>query len=84
VGGGLAVLGRRSETVRGLLDRKDERITGIDLRATAFTAMVLIVAVLVGFVIQVARGGSGWPYDLLGAIGGVSYLLAVAYLRLRR
>jgi hypothetical protein len=46
--------------------------------------MVLIIAVLVGFVIQLARSGSGWPYDLLGAIDGVSYLIAVGYLRLRR
>lgn len=82
-GVGLAVAGRRSETVRGLLDRRDERITGIDLRATAFTAVVLIAAILVGFVVSVARGQSGWPYVLLGAIGGLAYVAAVIWFRVR-
>ena len=31
----IVVLGRRSETVRGILDHRDERLAGIDLRATA-------------------------------------------------
>ncbi len=82
-GVGLAVAGRRSETVRGLLDRRDERITGIDLRATAFTAVVLIAAILAGFVVSVARGQSGWPYVLLGAIGGLAYVAAVIWFRVR-
>ena len=82
-GVGLAVAGRRSETVRGLLDRRDERISGIDLRATAVTAVVLIAAILIGFVVSVARGQSGWPYALLGAIGGLAYVAAVIWFRLR-
>lgn len=80
----VALAGRRSETVRGLLDHRDERITGIDLRATAFTALAMITAVLVGFVVQTARGNSGWPYDILGAVGGLAYLAAVIYYRIRR
>jgi hypothetical protein len=79
----LALLGRRSETVRGLLDHRDERIAGIDLRATAVTASAMIAAVLVGFVVDIARGGSGWPYDMIGAVGGLTYVLTVGYLRLR-
>ncbi len=39
----LAVAGRRSETVRGLLDQRDERIAGIDLQATAFTALAMML-----------------------------------------
>jgi hypothetical protein len=66
-----------------LLDRRDERIAGIDLRATAFTALAMIVTVLVGFVVNVARGGDGWPYFLIGAVGGVAYLGAVGYYRIR-
>jgi hypothetical protein len=31
----LVLAGRRSETVRGLLDHRDERLHAIDLRATA-------------------------------------------------
>jgi peptidoglycan biosynthesis protein MviN/MurJ (putative lipid II flippase) len=79
----LLVARRRSETVRGLLDRRDERITAIDLRATAVTAVVMIVVVLVAFVIQLGRGQSGWPYSMLGFVGGVSYVGAVIYLRIR-
>ena len=50
----VVLLGRRSETVRGILDHRDERLAGIDLRATAVTAVVMILAVLAGFVIEVA------------------------------
>ena len=74
---------RRSETVRGLLDHRDERISAIDLRATAITALAMIAVVLVAFVVQIARGQSGWPYDMLGFVAGVSYVAAVIYLRIR-
>jgi hypothetical protein len=80
----LVLLSRRSETVRGLLDRRDERIAGIDLQATAFTALAMIITVLTGFMISVAHGDSGWPYTLIGAIGGLAYLAALGYYRIRR
>ena len=79
----IALLGRRSETVRGLLDHRDERLAGIDLRATAVTAVVMILAVLAGFAIEVARGHDGAPYALIGAVGGIAYLGAVGYFRVR-
>jgi len=79
----LLVARRRSETVRGLLDHRDERITAIDLRATAVTALVMIAVVLVAFVVEIARGQSGWPYSMIGAVGGVTYLAAVIVLRIR-
>lgn len=82
--GALLVLGRRSETVQGLLDHRDERIAGIDLKATAVTAVAMIVAVLVGFVVNIAHGGSGEPFAALGATGGVAYLGALLFFRLRR
>ena len=74
---------RRSETVRGLLDHRDERISAIDLRATAVTALAMIAVVLVAFVVQIARGHSGWPYSMIGAVGGLSYVGAVIVLRIR-
>ena len=43
----------------------------------------MIIAILVGFVLSVAHGGSGWPYDMIGFVGGVTYLAAVGYLRIR-
>ena len=86
VGFGAAFLlaSRFSETVAGLLDRRDERINTIDSQASLFAGMVLLVAVLVGFVVEIARGQDGSPYSALGALGGVSYVVAVVFLRFRR
>jgi hypothetical protein len=75
---------RRSETVRGLLDRRDERIVGIDLRATAAAGLAVILAVLVGAVVELARSRSGTPYTWLAAVAGVAYLSTVVVLRARR
>jgi hypothetical protein len=36
------------------------------------------------FVVEIARGHSGMPYAALGAVGGVAYLAALVWLRLRR
>ena len=81
--GALVLAGRRSETVRGLLDHRDERISAIDLRATAVTALAMIAVILIGFVISIARGGSGWPYDMIGFVGGLAYMGAVIFFRAR-
>ena len=63
----MLIAGRFSETVAGLLDRRDERINGIDTQATVFAGMVLITAVIVGFISEIARGEDGDPYAMLGA-----------------
>jgi hypothetical protein len=81
--GGLLLARRRSETVKGLLDHRDERISAIDLRATAITGLALIAVILVAFVVQIALGHSGWPYSMLGFVGGVTYIVAVIVLRVR-
>src|SRR5699024_164272 len=39
----------RSETVAGLLNRRDERINAIDLTATAYAGGALVVALVIGF-----------------------------------
>lgn len=75
---------RRSETVRGLLDRRDERITAIDLRASAFAGTAVIVALLTAFIVELARGNPTGPYDWLAAIGGLAYVVAVVVLRMRK
>lgn len=80
---GLVVASRYSETVRGLLDRRDERIAAMDLRATAIAGCVLTVAILGAFVVEIAQGGDGMPYAWLGAVGAVAYVLALVVLRLR-
>ena len=77
-------LAGRSETIRGLRgDGRDERFAQIDLRATAATGMVLIIAVIVAFLVEIARGHDGSPYTWLGALAGVAYVIAVAVLRWR-
>ena len=78
------LLGGRSATIRGLRgDGRDERFKQIDIHATALAGMAVITAIIVAFVVEVARGHSGMPYAWLGAIGGLAYLAAVAVLRFR-
>ena len=80
----LVVAASYSETVERLLDRRDERITGLDRDASLFAGMVLLVAVLGGFVGELATGGDGQPYSWMGALAGVGYVVALIVLRLRR
>ncbi|NUT18588.1 MAG: hypothetical protein HOV77_05345 [Hamadaea sp.] len=82
-GGVVLLAGRKSETVRHLLDRRDERITAIDLRASAAAGGVLIVAVLIGAFVELGRGHSGEPFTWLAAIAGVAYIVAVIHGRVR-
>ena len=47
------------ETIRGLRgDGRDERFALIDIKATAITGHVLIIAVVIGFLVEIARGHS--------------------------
>ena len=79
-----AVFANRSETIGGIGgSRRDERWQMIDLHATALSGMVVILAIIGGFLYEVADGQDGSPYALLGAIGGVAYVIAVAVLRWR-
>ena len=79
----LLLLTGRSETLRGLTIGRDERFAQIDLRATALAGLVVITAVIVAWLVEIARGHSGNPYGWLGALGGVAYILAVAFFRWR-
>jgi drug/metabolite transporter (DMT)-like permease len=82
--GAAVLLGGRSETVRGLRgDGRDERFAMLDLQATALAGLALIGAVIVAFIVEVASGHSGEPYDWLGAIAGLAYIAAVIVLRVR-
>ncbi len=85
LGLGLVVLllTSRSETIRGLTVGRDERFAQIDLRATAVAGLIVITAVIVAWLVEIARGNSGSPYGWLAAIAGLAYLLAVAFFRWR-
>jgi hypothetical protein len=63
-------------------DGRDEYWERIDIHATALAGLVVITAIIVMCLWEWAHGRDGSPYTALGAIGGVSYLLAVAGLRL--
>jgi hypothetical protein len=80
----ILVGGSRSETIRGLRgDGRDERFKQLDLTATALAGIVVISAIIVAFVVELARGQDGQPYSWLGALGGIAYLVAVIVLRAR-
>lgn len=82
--GALVLFGGRSETIRGLRgDGRDERFREIDIHATAIAGLAVIIAIIIAFVIELARGHTGSPYTWLGAVGGVAYLVAIVVFRLR-
>ena len=77
----ISLLTGRSETVRGLTVGRDERFAQIDLRATAVAGMVVLGTMIVAWMVAIAQGRSGHPYDWLLAISGFTYLLALAFFR---
>jgi len=82
--GAIVLFGGRSETIRGLRgDGRDERFRQIDIHATAFAGVVVILAIIVAFFVELARGHDGSPYGWLGAIAGLAYLAAVVLFRIR-
>ena len=82
--GALFLFGGRSETLRGLAGPgRDERWEAIDLRASVLAGMVLITAVIGAWLWEIAHGDDGEPYAQLGALAGVAYVAAIAFLRWR-
>ena len=76
--------GGRSETIRGLRgDGRDERFRKIDIHATAIAGTAVILAIIIGFLVEVARGHNGAPFTWLGAIAGLTYIVAIVVMRLR-
>ena len=63
--------------------RADERSAMLDLRATAFAGLVLILVVIGAVFYELARGHDPSPYSQLGAIAGVAYLVALIALQRR-
>ena len=74
----------RSDTLGGLGGTgRDERWAAIDLRASAFAGLVVIVANIAAWLWEIANGDDGEPYAQLCAVAGVAYILAIAFLRWR-
>jgi len=75
---------RRSETLAGLGGpARDERWERIDVHATALAGVVLVLVIIGAWLVEVAPGHDGSPYSQLGAVGGVAYIAAIAFLRWR-
>jgi hypothetical protein len=58
----------------------DERQRLIDVRATAIAGIASLAFCIGGAVVDLARGGTGNPWILICAVGGVTYAVAVAVL----
>jgi len=75
-------LGGRNETIRMLRgDGRDERWARIDVRATAFTGMVMIVILGGAAFWEMAHGRTPEPFAPVLCAGAVSYAAALAWLR---
>jgi hypothetical protein len=61
----------------------DERQRLIDMRATAVAGLATLGFCIGGAVVDLARGGTGNPWALICAVGGVAYVAAVAIFRRR-
>jgi hypothetical protein len=82
--GALILFGGGSETIRGLRgDGRDERFRKIDIHATALAGLAMGLAVIVGSLVELARGHGPGVYGWLAAIGGVTYIIAIVVLRIR-
>ena len=76
--------GRRSETIGGLGGTgRDERWAAIDLRATAFSGLVVLLAAMGAWLYELAEGHDGSPYGQLLGVGGIAYIVAIGFLRRR-
>ena len=76
--------GTRSETLAGLGGPgRDERWAFIDLRATAFSGLVVLLIIIGAWLYEIADGRDGSPYGQLAAIGGLAYIVGVAIGRRR-
>jgi hypothetical protein len=79
------LLGGRSETIRGMRgDGTDERFRQIALEATTVSCGVLVVAIFVGYLVELTRGHEYGTFLWLLLIFGVSYFVSFVVLRLRR
>jgi hypothetical protein len=80
----LRVLQSRSD-VASLLSGMpgDERWAAINTRALAAAAQVLAIVLVIAFLVVQFGGGDAMPYAWIGAVFGVSYLGALAWIRSR-
>jgi hypothetical protein len=80
----ILAVGGRSDTIRLLRgEDDDERTLELETRATMLTAVALIVALAVLFLVTAARGDNPLVYGLLLLLAEVTHLVALAVLNRR-
>jgi hypothetical protein len=62
----------------------DERQRSLDRDATAIAGLVMVLAAIVGTIVQTARGDGPGGYGVLCAVGGIAYAVSLVALRRRR
>jgi hypothetical protein len=62
----------------------DERQRGMDRDATAITGLVVVLAAIIGTIIQTARSADPGAYGVICAVGGITYAISLFALRRRR
>jgi hypothetical protein len=56
----------------------DERQDMVRLRAQALAAQVSILAVVIGFMVQIARHASTWPFVVIAGVGAAAFVIGLA------
>ena len=56
---------------------------GLAIHASAIAGTAVILAIIIGFLVEMARGHNGSPFTWLGAIGGLTYMAAIIVMHLR-
>ena len=80
----LLAFGGRSETIGVLSGRPvDERLAPFGIHATAVAGIVALLVAIGGFLWSIAHGESGNDFALVAASGGLGYLAAILWFRLR-
>ena len=75
--------GRRGDVAALLRIDGDERQRQLDIGATAIAGLAMTLCCIAGAVVDLARGGSGGPWVVICAVGGVTYAIALATIRYR-
>ena len=76
-----AIAGRLEAARHGHRHAEEERETILNTRAMSIVGTVLVIALAGCAAFTLARGDSTLPYTALLAIGGISYLVALAAVR---
>jgi hypothetical protein len=84
VAAAIVFFGRRSEIVAMLTDDvHEERNVHLHSRAGLYTANIMALALIIGGIVDIVRGGNGWPWFPLILLLSVSYFVSLFILNKR-